>query len=133
MLARSQSESLSEGGQPATSIHFQTGGVVRRLPPEFELAAYRIVQEALNNVNQHAQASQAWVHVRFEPEHLSLTVRDDGQGFTVPDLPEALARQGHFGLMGIRERALLYGGQLTLRSAPGEGTEVRVQLPYPHP
>ena len=106
-------------------------GPVRRLPPDLELAAYRIVQEALNNVVQHAQASQAWVEVRFEAEHLVLSVRDDGQGFEAPDLPDALARQGHFGLMGIQERALLYGGQLTLRSAPGEGTEVTVRLPYP--
>ena len=133
MLARPREGTRASSDQPPTEIHFQTSGIVRRLPPEFELAAYRIVQEAINNVNQHARASQAWVHVRFEPEHLSLTIQDDGQGFAVPDRPDELARQGHFGLMGIRERALLYGGQLTLRSAPGEGTEVQVQLPYPNP
>ncbi len=110
-------------------------GVVQRLPPDLELAAYRIVQEALNNVLQHAQASNAWVEIRFADQSLALHVRDDGQGFQAPDLPDALARRGHFGLMGIQERALLYGGSLTIRSAPGEGTDIEVRLAYPsaHP
>ena len=117
--------------QESLSVDFAVSGPQRRLPHDLELAAYRIVQEALNNVTQHAGAGQAWVEVRFEEEHLILSVRDDGQGFDAPDLPDTLAREGHFGLMGIQERALLYGGHLTLRSAPGEGSEVRVQLPYP--
>jgi len=117
--------------QESLSVRFDVSGPALRLPHDLELAAYRIVQEALNNVVQHAGASQAWVEVRFEAEHLILSVRDDGQGFEAPDLPDTLAREGHFGLMGIQERALLYGGHLMLRSAPGEGSEVRVRLPYP--
>jgi signal transduction histidine kinase len=117
--------------QAALTVHMTTTGQVRRLPPDLELAAYRIVQEALNNTLQHAQAGQAWLEVRFETAHLALSVRDDGQGFEPPDLPDTLARQGHFGLMGIQERAFLYGGQLTMRSARGEGTEINVRLPYP--
>jgi signal transduction histidine kinase len=117
--------------QPASlETHFTVSGTVQRLPSDLELAAYRIVQEALSNVMQHAQATQAWVEVRFEAEQVVLSVRDDGRGFAAPDLPDALARQGHFGLMGIQERALLYGGQLTLHSAPGVGTQVTVRLPY---
>jgi signal transduction histidine kinase len=58
-------------------------------------------------------------------------VRDEGRGFEPPDLPDALARRGHFGLMGIQERALLYGGQMAIESVPGGGTEVRVRLAYP--
>jgi len=113
------------------SAHLDTTGPVRRLPPDLELAAYRIVQEALNNVVQHAGATNAWVEVRFNDSSLDLSVRDDGQGFEAPDLPDALARQGCFGLMGIQERAMLYGGQMALRSAPGQGTEVTAHLPYP--
>jgi signal transduction histidine kinase len=130
MLTRPQT---AEPG--SLDIYFATAGSVRRLPSDLELAAYRIVQEALNNVIQHAQAGHAWVEVRFEAQQLVLSVRDDGRGFRAPDLPDVvlrtMARQGHFGLMGIQERAFLYGGQLTLRSAPGEGTEVAVRLPYP--
>lgn len=117
--------------QETLSVYFAMAGSVRRLPPDLELAAYRIVQEALNNVTQHAHATNAHVIVRFKADHLILLVKDNGQGFEAPDLPDTLARQGHFGLMGIQERALLYGGQLTIRSAPGEGTEVTVRLPYP--
>jgi signal transduction histidine kinase len=111
------------------SLHFAVTGEVRRLSPDLELAAYRIVQEAVNNAVQHAAASQAWVEVRFEAESLVLSMRDDGQGFEAPNLPDTLARQGHFGLMGIQERALLYGGSLSIRSAPGEGTEIEVRFP----
>jgi signal transduction histidine kinase len=125
MLAR---EADRQGG---LRVHLVTDGLVRRLPPDLELAAYRIAQEALNNVTQHAGAANAWVEVRFESSRLILAVRDDGQGFEAPDLPDALARQGRFGLMGIQERAMLYGGQMALRSAPGGGTEVTVKLPYP--
>jgi signal transduction histidine kinase len=115
------------------SVRLTVAGAVRRLAPELELAAYRIVQEALNNVIQHAQASQAWVRVSFEAEKLVLSVGDDGRGFEAPDLPDALARRGHFGLMGIQERAFLYGGQMSIRSAPGDGTEVTVHIPYTIP
>jgi len=125
MLARE----ADQNGQ--ISVGFSMTGEVRRLPPDLELAAYRIVQEALNNAIQHAQATRAWVEVRFEVEHLVLLVGDNGQGFESPALPDALAQRGHFGLMGIQERSLLYGGRLTLDSTPGEGTQVAVLLPYP--
>jgi signal transduction histidine kinase len=117
--------------QQTIAVDFATTGPVRRLPPDLELAAYRIVQEALNNILQHARASRAWVKVRFETEDLVLGVRDNGQGFDPPNMPDILARQGHFGLMGIQERALLYGGRLDIHSAPGKGTEIIVCLPYP--
>jgi signal transduction histidine kinase len=125
MLAREADQ------QQALAVDFATRGPVRRLPPDLELAAYRIVQEALNNTLQHAQASRAWVEVRFEAEGLVLNVRDNGQGFDAPNMPDVLARQGHFGLMGIQERALLFGGQLIIHSTRGQGTQVTVRLPYP--
>jgi signal transduction histidine kinase len=115
------------------AVHLDVTGPLRRLTPNLELAAYRIVQEALSNVVKHARATEAWVGVRFEARHLVLSVRDDGQGFEAPHLPDALAHQGQFGLMGIQERALLYGGQLTIESEPGEGTELLARIPYPVP
>ena len=115
--------------EPLT-VRLSVAGRVHRLPPELELAAYRIVQEALNNAIQHAQAELVEIEARFEDDQLLLLVRDDGQGFEPPDLPDALARHGHFGLMGLQERTLLYGGHLSIASAPGEGTEVAVRLPF---
>jgi signal transduction histidine kinase len=133
MLARPRGGGREADQRQTLKVQFTVKGQVRRLSPDLELTAYRIVQEALSNVIQHAGATQAWVEVRFEDEDLVLSVRDDGQGFEPPDLPDTLVRQGHFGLMGIQERALLYAGKLAIRSAPGEGTEIIVQLPYPMP
>lgn len=111
------------------NLHLAIQGEPARLAPDLELAAYRIVQQALANVATHAQACNAWLEVTFAPEHLTLVIRDDGIGFTPPEQPSDLTRQGHFGLMGMHERALLYGGQLTITSAPGRGTTIVARLP----
>jgi signal transduction histidine kinase len=123
MLARQMEE------QHGLNLHLTIQGAPTRLAPDLELAAYRIVQQALTNVATHAQARNAWLEVAFAPEHLTLVVRDDGIGFTPPEQPADLTRQGHFGLMGMRERALLHGGQITITSAPGQGTTVVARLP----
>lgn len=112
-------------------VHLTVRGEVVRLAHELELAAYRIVQQALDNVALHARAANAWIEVAFAADALTLVVRDDGIGFTPPEQPADLAREGHFGLMGMRERALLHGGRLTITSAPGQGTTIGVRLPLP--
>jgi signal transduction histidine kinase len=100
-----------------------------RLAPDLELAAFRIVQQALANVADHAQARNARVGVEFSPGGLTLTVADDGRGFTPPGQPADLAREGHFGLMGMHERVLLYGGHLEIKAAPGQGATITAWLP----
>jgi len=117
--------------EDAPQVTLDVVGPPRRLPADVELAVYRIVQEALSNVVRHAGATRAGVRVEFGDEALTLTVEDDGTGFAAPDTPHTLARAGHFGLLGMRERALRFGGHLSLRSRPGEGTTVVVYLPYP--
>jgi signal transduction histidine kinase len=111
------------------AVHLAVKGDTVRLSPDLELAAYRIVQQAVTNVATHARAANAWVDVEFAPDALCLAVRDDGVGFTPPEQPADLVHQGHFGLMGMRERALLYGGQLTITSADGQGARVVARLP----
>lgn len=103
-------------------------GKVRRLAPERELAVYRIVQEALNNVVKHAQAKHVQVHLRFD-ETVSVSIHDDGVGFSMPDRVDALTDGGHFGLIGMRERAELIGARLAIRSSPGFGTTIELQVP----
>jgi len=90
---------------------------------EMETAIYRMVQEALSNVVRHANAKHVTVRVVQLPEHLEMIVQDDGQGFA-----PAAAIEG-FGLTGMRERALLLGGELSVRSAPGGPTCVSAALP----
>lgn len=91
------------------------------LPPGVHEAAYRITQEALNNVVRHAKAQSAWVQLRVEDGGVRLVIGDDGQGFDA-----AAARQGHFGLASMRERAGETGGELQLTSSVDEGTVVTV-------
>ena len=122
---------VGEKSQPGgVAIRLVEAGPARRLPADLELSAYRIVQESLNNVLQHANATTAEALVEFGTTALTLQVTDDGQGFAMPDSPATWARAGHFGLMGIQERAQLHGGQMAVRSAPGAGTRIRVTLPY---
>lgn len=94
------------------------------VPEPVRLAAYRIVEEALSNVVKHAQASRVTIAVDMPAEgQLRLRVQDDGEGFDVEKLSDGL------GLMGIRDYVEVGGGELSIRSAPGDGTEVTATLP----
>jgi signal transduction histidine kinase len=96
--------------------------------PSGELAAlvFRVVQEALNNVAKHAKASDVLVNVGVRDDILNLLVADDGVGFDT-ESRQSISEQGS-GLGGMRERVELFGGRLRIVSAPGEGTQLRVQL-----
>ena len=107
---------------------FTLVGAPRRLSPDVELALYRIAQESLNNARRHAAAAQIEVAVAFGPQRVRLTVSDDGRGFDLPPDLAALARSGHFGLMGMQERAQLAGARLELDTAPDQGTSVTVTV-----
>ena len=100
-------------------------GDERPLPPTVDVSAYRIVQEALTNTLKHAGASRADVRVRYRPGELELEIVDDGRGGGGP----AGGGGGGLGLIGMRERAALHGGQLQAGPAPGGGFAVRVRLP----
>jgi two-component system, NarL family, sensor histidine kinase UhpB len=112
-------------------VDFQVSGSERRLGPETELALYRMAQEALNNIVRHAQAQQAWVDIRFEHDTLTLRVKDNGKGFLRSALSGDLVQKGHFGLLGLQERAELIHAQLQVDTAPGKGTTVSVILNQP--
>ncbi|HEX5863392.1 MAG TPA: PAS domain S-box protein [Casimicrobiaceae bacterium] len=95
------------------------------LPRAHATAVFRIVQESLANVGKHAQASRVKVAIERNGSELTLSIRDDGAGFSLqnPRKPNS------YGLLGLRERASLLGGKASIASAPGEGTHVEVRLP----
>ena len=104
-------------------IDLAIGGMVRPLPPGLELSVYRIVQEALTNVLKHAQPSTAQVRVHYGPDAVTIDVVDDGTTRTVAGAPA-----GH-GLVGMRQRAQVFGGTTTAGPAPGGGWHVHAELP----
>jgi signal transduction histidine kinase len=114
--------------QTRTPARLEVQGQERRLPPTTELTVFRLVQEALTNVDKHARAQSAAVRIVFQDVDVAVTVMDDGAGFDV-DGAGQLARQGHLGLMGLRERVALAGGVLDVESALGEGASLRFTLP----
>ena len=107
---------------------FQVRGSPYRLKSDNELALYRIAQEALNNARRHAQAPTVRVEISFEEQHVILVVRDDGHGFAVPADLSHLTHSGHFGLIGMRERSQLVGGQLQVESQSASGTTITFTL-----
>ena len=109
-------------GRP--KIRFHSNVQFGRLPPILENVIYRIVQEALTNACKHSKSKEVTVAMTQEGEDVCLQVRDWGVGFD----PESIEK-GHFGLEGIRQRARLLGGRLTIESAPGSGTLVQVVVP----
>ena len=110
-------------------IDVQTDQVPPGLPPEIEILAFRVVQEAVTNILRHADATQVHVKVGYEPGWLEISVRDDGCGFDVDATLEKAAAGHHLGLLGIRERVDSNGGVVRLQSSPGNGTLIHIDVP----
>src|SRR5919202_2562524 len=113
--------------QPAVQLVVE--GPVRRLAPDRGLAVLRLGQEGLSNVPRHAAATNATVRLAFEPDALLVAVEDDGQGIADGQTTRDLAAQGHWGLIGLEERAARFGGSVALTSTPGKGTRLAVRIP----
>ncbi|PZG25111.1 sensor histidine kinase [Spongiactinospora gelatinilytica] len=119
-------EQMREAGLPT---QLWTEGERGDLPPGIDLAAYRLVQEALTNTLRHAgPGARAWVTVRHEPGEFSVRIEDDGRGPEAPRPDGERHGPGH-GLVGIRERVALYGGMLRIGPRAGGGFEVRARFP----
>lgn len=101
---------------------FEVQGELHSLPPQLELALYRVMQEALTNVRKHAQARHAEVSLAYTTEDVRLRVRDDGVGSDAPT--------GGFGLVGLRERVQLLGGDLHCASEPDAGFTLEARIPF---
>ena len=97
-------------------------GELRQLPPGIDRSVYRIVQEGLTNALKYAGPARATVRIRYRERAVELEVLDDGRG------PDAGGGRG-FGLLGMRERAALYGGMLDAEARPGGGYALRASLP----
>lgn len=99
------------------------------LDPELETLVFRVVQEAMSNAIRHAPGARVTVWVKQGRASLEVEVRDDGPGFEADAMMAAGGPATSAGLRGMRDRVALFGGRLDIRSAPGEGTAVHIELP----
>lgn len=112
-------------GRYSIEVDLEVVGVAERLPPAVETAVYRIIQESLTNIARHAQATTASVLLEQRHNRIRAIIEDDGMGFDV----EKVMGNGRLGLYGMRERAELLNGTLTIESEPGQGTSIFVEVP----
>lgn len=127
-----QSYGQSWSDRTGISIHMSTGKNLGRLPETIELSVFRIVQEGLNNVWKHAEATHVDIRLSFGSRRmLSITIADNGRG--VPDNFDLslLSTSGHFGLLGISERVALLGGRLRIQNGNNGGLVLTVEVPHP--
>ena len=112
------------------ACEFQEDGVASELPDAVKTCVYRVVQEALHNAEKHSGASRVKVSVRQYPDRLVAEVLDNGCGFTLNQQGRP-SRSTGLGLLGMRERAAIAGGSLSIESSPGRGTHVELLIPLP--
>jgi signal transduction histidine kinase len=110
-------------------IYFYYKEPSQEIDPDRSLALYRIAQEALNNVSKHAQATEAFVTLILRNHSIHLSVEDDGIGFNYEEMMGNATGEGPLGIMIMRERAMLAGGELSVESRIGKGTHLAVEIP----
>ncbi len=125
-------EAIVRTAQSASEIVFKAeiDDIDGVFPKDLEINFYRVVQEGVNNILKHSQATEAGVTIRRDPDGLRMTIRDNGKGFT-PGAAKSDTPRGGFGLIGVTERAQLLSGKPVIHSAPGQGTMISIKIALP--
>ena len=116
-------------GKDGVKARVEVTGEERALPPQAEIALFRVAQEAITNIGKHAGAHNALINVEFKDSSISIEVEDDGRGFDMTQLSPQPGDIHGVGLMGMRERVELLGGRFQIESHPGSGTHIFVEVP----
>lgn len=111
------------------STNLLISGEEKRLNQKTETGLFRIIQEALNNVAKHSQARKVRVTIAINQRYVIINITDDGKGFEVDKVLSRECSSESLGLPGMRERAELLGGKLTVKSSPGKGASITVNVP----
>ncbi|NMO53162.1 hypothetical protein HH310_18435 [Actinoplanes sp. TBRC 11911] len=126
-------DELCQAWSASTGIPIRVSAAAVEVPDQVSYELIRILREALTNVARHGQARRVSVELAPRPHGLLLEIADDGVGFAVPADLSGLQSAGHFGIVGMNERARTAGGVLRIASAPGSGTRITVHLPLGEP
>ena len=110
-------------------VSLKTAGKIRRLSPSLEITLYRVIQEAFSNIVKHAQAGHVWLKMDFKKEKLIISIKDDGVGFDVQEAIKSKNRPRGLGLLNMEERIKLVQGSFQLKSGPGGGSEIEIEVP----
>ena len=115
---------------PQLKLEFDLVDDENMLPEPVVLALFRVYQEAINNIERHAQASSIWIRYYPDGNAMTLVIRDDGKGFSIP-ADWAKFASTRSGVMGMKKRIEAIGGNLNITSEPGQGTQIHVTVPLP--
>jgi signal transduction histidine kinase len=113
-------------------VHLETSGLENRLPSHIEIVLFRVIQEALSNIAQHAKADRANISLDFQDGHIKLTVEDDGEGFDPDEVLSNTSDKRGWGLLGITERVEALNGKIRIDSKLSSGTLLDIEIPINH-
>ena len=128
-LIKTIRQSLDDLAADGIVSDYNQTGKSFRLPSSIEIAVYRIVQESLINIRKHANATKVALSVKYNPDELNLEIRDNGQGFNLVQTLDSAIAVGHLGLLGMKQRAEMLGGNMNIKTGEGTGTTVSVNFP----
>ncbi len=132
-LTHALRQSLDELKRDGVICKFTEAGMPIRLPSSVEIAVYRIIQEALTNIRKHANANRVSVRLQFEEDNLLVSVRDNGAGFDLQQTLNNAISGGHVGLLGMKQRVEMLGGELKIKTSKSTGTLISINFPISVP
>ena len=124
-------QSLEELKAEGIVCRFTEEGKPLRLLPSTEIAVYRVVQEALTNIRRHADASRVYLRLQYHEDELMVEIRDNGKGFDFSQTLASAVAVGRVGVLGMKQRAEMLGGEIKIETSVGKGTRVTLHLPIP--
>jgi len=128
-LSHALRQSLEELKTDGIDCHFSEVGMPARLPSSMEIAVYRVVQEALTNIRKHANATRVNLRLQFQADKLLVGIRDNGKGFDLSHTLDSAISVEHMGLLGMKQRAEMLGGDIRIRTGEGAGTAITLRFP----
>jgi len=128
-LTHALQQSLEDLKADGLNCRFSAAGELNRLPSSMEIAVYRVVQEALTNIRKHANATRVNLRLQFQEDRLLVEIHDNGRGFNLSQTINSAISVGHLGLLGMKQRAEMLGGDIKITTNEGRGTIITLSLP----